>query len=194
MWPESDVFDLGDMWNVQCCRGPGMWLRITALIMYHPILNSTVNLTNSVNKSKHEIKTHIWSNHAVLSLLLQALLSWLVFHWTQALHSPSAMLYQVRYRASLPCQNSHTYGAGSKYITLLITMVKVFLGDNVVQNLVVCVCSLLQCSFQLECICTILEFFKKYIEPFPMSPCIKQYTKHPAIYFEAWWLMMRHTF
>ncbi len=31
---------------------------------------------------------------------------------TQMLHIPSAMLYQVRYRASLLCQKSHTYEFG----------------------------------------------------------------------------------
>lgn len=65
-------------WNVQWVA-----LKVNALSRLknnvQPTLNFTLKLTESINKNKHEIKTHCWNSHVILACIYKSLLSWVIF-------------------------------------------------------------------------------------------------------------------
>jgi len=70
-------------------------------------LHTTLNVTNSVNKRKPEIKAHLLMQpcHFGFLLSLWALFSWLMVHTTSKCNDVPGELYWE----SLLCQKSHTY-------------------------------------------------------------------------------------
>ncbi len=89
-------------WKMKCLKSDSKRLKLIVLkkITQH-LLNPTINKTIVLTKANVRYK-NTFADFCLLLRVFDLFLSlWLKFHKTQALHTASAMLYQVSYRACL---------------------------------------------------------------------------------------------
>lgn len=115
IFQETDKHESGNV--LLRTYGGSLETKYLVSVVIKATLNPILNLTNSVNKTNGRLKHILLKQPFRFSLLLQ------VFELFY--RDLSVMLYQVSYRVSLLCQQSHGYEAGyvmqtSKCISLQI--------------------------------------------------------------------------